>query len=240
MEIMSPCLAHSRCCFMAFVIIAFLSLLALLLLALISFPILPDSIRASGYPRVVLACCKKKSLKNGIDFIPIFPRNISLNTILLALSWDKVEKTLLPTELPDNLTMCLLGLLQKGGCKAFRQADTRAVWPRRSEVRECLPLTLVISFGIPIIFLRLEEGRDGYFYPQWFLKVMWFQNLLFLQYYSILPTLQAKRCIVHSVSLTHLCWIQAIALKTDFWTSGTPTKLPILYEFFFKKWSQKD
>ena len=135
--------------------------------------------------------------------------------------------------------MCLLGVLQKGGCKAFRQADTRAVWPRRSEVRECLPLTLVISFGIPIIFLRLEEGRDGYFYPQWFLKVMWFQNLLFLQYYSILPTLQAKRCIVHSVSLTHLCWIQAIALKTDFWTSGTPTKLPILYEFFFKKWSQK-
>lgn len=112
MEIMSPCLAHSRCCLMGFIIIAFLFLLGLLLLAWISFPILPDSIRASGYPSVVLVCLKKV-LKNGIDFIPIFLRNISLNTILLPLSWDKVEKTHLANWI-NNPTMCLLGVLQKG------------------------------------------------------------------------------------------------------------------------------
>ena len=44
---------------MEFIIIAFLFLLGLLLLALISFPILPDSIRASGYTSVVLVCLKK-------------------------------------------------------------------------------------------------------------------------------------------------------------------------------------
>ena len=137
--------------------------------------------------------------------------------------------------------MCLLRVLQKGSHKAFHQADTRAMWPRRSEVKGCLPLSLVISFGISIIFLRcsVRRGRDGYFYTQWFLKVMWFQNLLFLQYYSVLPTLQAKRCFVRSFSLPHLCWIQAITFKTDFWASGTPTKLPILHEFFFKNEAKK-
>lgn len=156
---MSPCLAHSRCCLMGFIIIAFLFLLGLLLLALISFPILPDSIRASGYPSVVLVCLKKV-LKNGIDFIPIFLRNISLNTILLPLSWDKVEKTHLANWI-NNPTMCLLGVLQKGSHKAFHQADTRAMWPRRSEGKGCLPLSLVISFGISIIFLRCSVRRGA-------------------------------------------------------------------------------
>ena len=53
-------------------------------------PILSDALRASGYPGVVLGCLCKKS---GIDFTSIFPRSVSLDTVLLPLSRDKVEKT---------------------------------------------------------------------------------------------------------------------------------------------------
>lgn len=76
---------------MVVIIIAlFFFLLRLLFLVLLLSPILPDSLRASGYPGGVLVCLCKQS---GIDFTSIFPRSISLDTVLLPLSRDKVEKT---------------------------------------------------------------------------------------------------------------------------------------------------